>query len=77
VHVVGLPEGIIAEPLGMVQQKYPDIDLGSYPFYRPSGNGVAIVAKGTDAAAAQAVVDEVTSIITGFGKVPIQGEPEG
>jgi molybdopterin-biosynthesis enzyme MoeA-like protein len=77
VHVVGLPEGIIAEPLGAVQAKYPDVDIGSYPFYRPSGNGVAIVAKGTDPAAAQAVVDEVTAIITGFGKLPVAGEPEG
>jgi molybdenum cofactor synthesis domain-containing protein len=76
VHVVGLPEGVIAEPLGQVQAKYPDIDIGSYPFYRPSGNGVAIVAKGTDAALAQAVVDEVTAIIAGFGKAPIPGEPE-
>ena len=77
VHVVGLPEGIIAEPLDLVQKKYPDIDIGSYPFYRPSGNGVAIVAKGTDASEAQAVVDEVAAIITGFGKVPIAGEPPG
>ncbi len=76
VHVMGLPEGIIAEGLGAVQQ-YPDLDLGSYPFYRPSGNGVALVAKGTDPAAAQAVVDEVTAIITGFGKLPVAGEPEG
>jgi len=74
---VGLPEGIIAEPLGAVQAKYPDVDIGSYPFYRPSGHGVAIVAKGTDPAAAQAVVDEVTAIITGFGKLPVAGEPEG
>jgi molybdenum cofactor synthesis domain-containing protein len=77
VHVVGLPEGVIAEPLGAVQAKYPDLDIGSYPFYRPSGNGVSVVAKGTDAAAAQAAIDEVTEIITGFGKVPIPGEPEG
>ena len=48
VHVAGLAEGIIAAPLGEVQAKYPDIDIGSYPFYRPSGNGVSIVAKGTD-----------------------------
>jgi molybdenum cofactor synthesis domain-containing protein len=77
VHVSGLAEGIIAAPLGEVQSRHPDIDIGSYPFYRPNGNGVAIVAKGTDAAEAQAVIDEVTTIITGFGKVPIQGEPEG
>jgi molybdopterin-biosynthesis enzyme MoeA-like protein len=77
VHVHGLAEGIIATPLGEVQARHPGIDIGSYPFYRPSGNGVVIVAKGTDAAAAEAVIAEVTKIITGFGKVPIQGEPEG
>ena len=77
VHVAGLAEGIIAAPLGEVQAKYPDIDIGSYPFYRPSGNGVAIVAKGTDATAAEAAIAEVTAIITGFGKVPVPGEPEG
>jgi hypothetical protein len=37
---------------------------------------VAIVAKGTDATAAEAAIAEVTAIITGFGKVPIPGEPE-
>ena len=76
-HVVGLPEGIIAGPLGAVQAKFPELDIGSYPFYRPGGNGVAIVAKGTDAAAAQAAIDEVTAIIAGFGKVPIPGEVDG
>ena len=58
---VGLPEGIIAAPLGEVQKRYPDIDIGSYPFYRPGGNGVALVAKGTDAAAAEAAIAEVTA----------------
>jgi molybdopterin-biosynthesis enzyme MoeA-like protein len=77
VHVSGLAEGIIAAPLGELQARYPDIDIGSYPFYRPSGNGVAIVAKGTDASAAEAVIEEVTKVIVGFGKVPIPGEPEG
>ena len=46
-------------------------------FIAPSGNGVAMVAKGTDAAVAEAAIDEVTAIIAGFGKVPVQGEPEG
>ena len=57
--------------------KFPNIDIGSYPFYRPSGNGVSIVAKGTDATAAQTAIDEVTAIISGLGKVPVPGEPEG
>ena len=76
VHAVGLAEGIIAEPLGAVQAKFPELDIGSYPFYRPSGNGVSIVAKGTDAAHAEAAIAEVTAIIQGFGRVPIAGEPE-
>lgn len=76
VHVVGLPEGIIAEGLGRVQARHADIDIGSYPFYRPSGNGVAIVAKGTDIAAAETVIAEVIALIEGFGRTPILGEPE-
>ncbi len=77
VHAIGLPEGVIAEGLGAIQAKYPQIDLGSYPFYRPSGNGVALVAKGADVAAAEAAIAEVTALISGFGKVPVPGEPEG
>jgi len=77
VHAIGLPEGVIAEGLGAVQARYPQIDLGSYPFYRPNGNGVALVAKGADVAAAEAAIAEVTALIHGFGRVPVPGEPEG
>jgi molybdopterin-biosynthesis enzyme MoeA-like protein len=74
--VVGLPEGLIAEGLGQVQCRYPDIDIGSYPFYRASGNGVAIVAKGTDLTAADAVITEVVALIEGFGRTAVAGEPD-
>ena len=49
VHSGGVAEGTMAEGLGAIQARYPAQDLGSYPYYRGSGNGVAIVAKGTDA----------------------------
>jgi molybdenum cofactor synthesis domain-containing protein len=75
VHAVGLPEGIIAEGLAAVQQRYPDLDIGSYPFYRASGNGVALVAKGSDTAAAARAIAEITDLITSLNKIPIQGEP--
>jgi molybdenum cofactor synthesis domain-containing protein len=75
VHVFGLPEGIIAEGLAAVQTRHPGLDLGSYPFYRASGNGVALVAKGPDAADAEAAIAEVTGLIESFGKVPLPGEP--
>jgi len=75
VHVIGLPEGTIAEGLGAIQARFPDVDIGSYPFYRAAGNGVAIVAKGPDAGAAEAAIVDVTELISGFGKMPIPGEP--
>jgi len=75
VHVIGLPEGTIAEGLGNIQARFPAVDIGSYPFYRVGGNGVAIVAKGPDPGAAEAAIVEVTDLISGLGKLPIPGEP--
>ncbi len=75
VHVVGLPEGAIAEGLAAIQARYPDLDIGSYPYYRATGNGVAIVAKGQDPAAAEAAIAEVAALFTSMGKTPVMGEP--
>ena len=75
VHTLGLPEGIIADGLTAIQNRFPHIDLGSYPFYRPSGNGVTLVAKGTDAQDAETVITAVTALIVSLGRVPIPGEP--
>ena len=75
VHAIGLAEGLIAEGLAAIQGRYPGLDIGSYPFYRPGGNGVALVAKGPDGAAATAAIAEITSLITSLNRTPIQGEP--
>src|SRR5580693_5376019 len=74
VHAIALPEGVIADGLTAIQNRYPDIDLGSYPFYRPTGNGVTLVAKGTSVAEAEAVIAEVTVLIKVLGRTPIAGE---
>ena len=76
VHALGLAEGLIAQGLSDVQNRYPQLDLGSYPFYQPTGNGVTIVAKGTEAADAEAAIAAVTRLIEALGKIPVQGEPE-
>jgi molybdenum cofactor synthesis domain-containing protein len=75
VHALGVSEGRIAEPLGAIQARYPDADIGSYPFYWPSGNGVAIVAKGTDPARLEAAIAEVSALFGALGHAPIAGEP--
>ncbi|HUA77263.1 MAG TPA: molybdopterin-binding protein, partial [Acetobacteraceae bacterium] len=75
VHVAGVPEGTLAEGLGAIQQSHPNVEIGSYPFYRTSGNGVAVVAKGTDAATAEAAIAEVATLMRTLGGEPMAGEP--
>ena len=75
VYAIGLAEGAIAAGLEAIQADYPALDLGSYPFYRAGGNGVALVAKGTDAAALERSLAAVTTLITGLGPTPVPGEP--
>jgi molybdenum cofactor synthesis domain-containing protein len=75
VHAPGLPEGHIAAGLSAIQARHPGLDLGSYPYYRPAGNGVAIVAKGSDPAEAEAAIAEVTALMAELGSSPVQGEP--
>jgi molybdenum cofactor synthesis domain-containing protein len=75
VHAIGLPEGLVAEGLAAIQARYPGLDIGSYPFYRPSGNGVSLVAKGPDGIAAEAAIAEITALVASLGRTPIQGEP--
>ncbi|MBU6497410.1 MAG: competence/damage-inducible protein A [Rhodospirillales bacterium] len=75
VHAQGVMEGRIAEGLAAIQAAHPALDLGSYPYYRAAGNGVAIVAKGNDPAEAEAAIAAVTVLMAGLGASPVQGEP--
>ena len=75
VHALGAAEGRIAAGLSAIQARSPEADLGSYPFYRPGGNGVAIVAKGTDPARLEAAIAEVAALFTALGYAPVAGEP--
>src|SRR4051794_7371009 len=43
-----LPEGIIAEPLGALQRRFEDLDMGSYPAFRNGKPSVSLVLRGTD-----------------------------
>jgi molybdopterin-biosynthesis enzyme MoeA-like protein len=76
VYGIGVLEGEIAEGLTAIQNRYPALDLGSYPFRHPEGGwGVAIVAKGTELPAIEQAIAEATGLIAGLGIEPVQGEP--
>ncbi|WP_198372254.1 competence/damage-inducible protein A [Roseomonas rosulenta] len=76
VHATGLMEGRIAEGLADIQARYPDLDIGSYPYYRTGGGGVAVVAKGTDADAVKAAARDVLVFMRACGAHPAEGEPD-
>ena len=48
VYGIGVLEGSIAAGLGEIQDRFPQVDVGSYPFKREDKWGVTLVAKGSD-----------------------------
>lgn len=60
-------EGIVAEPLGALQQRFGDIDIGSYPGFRQGRPSVSLVMRGTDAARLDACRDELIAILHNLG----------
>ncbi|MGX9966208.1 competence/damage-inducible protein A [Roseomonas sp. F4] len=75
VHADGVMEGRIAEGLAAIQGRWPDLDIGSYPYYRMGGGGVALVAKGSDADAVEEAARAITALLRAMGSQPVQGEP--
>jgi molybdenum cofactor synthesis domain-containing protein len=68
-------EGTIALGLGELQQRYRDVDIGSYPFYRHGKYGASFVLRGTERARIDHAATELRTLITSLGADPIEGEP--
>ena len=68
-----LGESEVADELAAIQSDFPEIDLGSYPFYRPSGYGTNLVMRGTDEDELEAMLERVSQMITDRGKTAHPG----
>ena len=74
---VDLGEGTIAEGLALVQARYRDIDIGSYPQMRKqSGFTVSIVLRGPDGAALDRAHAEIMQIMRDLGGNPVEEDPD-
>jgi len=62
-----LPEGTIAKDFGVLQEKYADVDMGSYPFFRQGKFGTSLVLRGVDKARIAAAAAELKAILLGLG----------
>ncbi|MDB5408841.1 MAG: competence/damage-inducible protein [Rhodospirillales bacterium] len=69
-----LPEGIIAEGLGKLQDRYAELDIGSYPYFRRGAFGTALVLRGTDELRLGAATAELVELIRSLGGEPLEGE---
>ena len=68
--VAHLSEGVVAAPLTEIQERFPDTDIGSYPFYRSGRFGTTLVVRSTDEARIEAVVEQIKAMIRGMGAEP-------
>jgi molybdenum cofactor synthesis domain-containing protein len=68
-------EGTIAIGLGELQQRYRDLDIGSYPFYRHGKYGASFVLRGTERDRIDHAATELRALIVSLGADPIEGEP--
>jgi hypothetical protein len=64
-------ESVLAEPLGAIQALHPDVDIGSYPWYRGGQFGVSLVARGIDADIVDGVADEIARMVRSLGGEPV------
>ena len=61
--VTGLPESVLAEGLSRLQDRFPEVTIGSYPFFRQGKLGVNIVIRTTSAGKLTEVTSDVTLLI--------------
>jgi len=71
-----LAEGTLAKDLGELQARYPDLEIGSYPYFRRGDFGVTLVLRGTENPRLAAAVEELNALIRSLGGDPQEGLSE-
>jgi molybdenum cofactor synthesis domain-containing protein len=64
-------ESAIAEPLSAMQDRFPEVEIGSYPFVRSGRFGVSLVLRSTDSTTLGAAVAAVAAMLRALGIEPI------
>jgi molybdenum cofactor synthesis domain-containing protein len=71
-----LSEGALAKDLGALQERYADLEIGSYPYFRRGDFGVTLVLRGTDKARIAGAVEELKALIRALGGDPQESMAE-
>jgi len=68
--VAYMGEGTLAAGLGDIQNDYPMVEIGSYPFFRAGKFGSSLVMRSLDAAANDRATEAVKQLVRGLGAEP-------
>ena len=60
----------MAEKLSAIQDRYPEIDIGSYPFYETGNYGTSIVLRHTNEGLLARASEEVADLMRSLGVEP-------
>jgi molybdopterin-biosynthesis enzyme MoeA-like protein len=63
-------ESQIAGALREIQDQYPQVDLGSYPFFRQDRYGTSLVMRGTNENLLDEMLEAVKAAIVAAGETP-------
>lgn len=67
-----LPEGAIAEGLSALQDRFPAVEIGSYPFFRLGKFGTSLVLRSEDAALLEKAAGALREFLAKLGAEPIE-----
>ena len=65
-----LGEGTVAAGLRDIQDRHPDVDIGSYPGFYDGGHDCVLVVRGTDDSLLEKVAAEVFELVASLGGSP-------
>lgn len=68
-------EGAVAGAVADVQARFPSVAIGSYPFYRPDGFGVQLVARGVDLELVENAAAAMEQLLRAHGARPERSSP--
>ena len=72
-----LSEGALAKDLGALQDRFADLEIGSYPYFRRGDFGVTLVLRGTERQRLATAAEELKALISRLGGDPQEGLSEG
>jgi molybdenum cofactor synthesis domain-containing protein len=69
-------EGTVAGELGAIQDRFPEVDIGSYPYFRAGAFGTSLVLRSADIERLEAATEAVRDLVRALGAEPIEVSDE-